>query len=883
MIGNKSLYLSIHFHNYIFSPCMRNIVSILFILFPYMLVAQNSETISLNEGWQLKLASNSFQNVQDGSPFSQWQEATVPGSVQSNLIRQGLLPDPYYGTNEKEVQWVENVNWDFKTTFLIFAHQLEYDDALISFEGLDTHADVFLNGSRILQNDNMFIGHKIPVKKLLKEGENNLYIRFYSPIKRMMPARETFGYEYPAGNDHREEKLSVYNRKAPYHFGWDWGIRIVQMGIWKPVSLHLYNIARIEDFYVKQTSVNKQEAHIDNQIEIFSLSDQPLKATLTVAYCLQNDKHENNSKEITLHKGINKIDLSLLISNPKLWMPINWGEQHLYDFTAKLIVDNNVIAEKTVRTGLRSIRHITQNDEHGRTFYFEVNGIPLFAKGANSIPGEILTTQQDSAYYKKMFDHIEGAHMNFVRVWGGGIYENEEFYRQADERGILIWQDFIFGCTPYPSDDVFLNSVKDEAIYNIKRLRNHASLAYWCGNNEILEGLQYWGWDKQYPKAVMDAWFKGYDKTFRELLPALVEEYDGTRDYTHGSPDIANWGRPHLFNQGDVHDWGLWYGQLPFEAMADRLPRFASEFGFQSFPEMKTIRSFAPEDQWSLESEVMTVHQKASTGNSLIKKYMDMYYHEPENFEDFVYLGLVMQGNGMEESVEAMRRGRPYCMGALYWQINDSWPVVSWSSIDYYDNWKAQHYRMRDVFAPLALGIAFKQDTLQFYTLSDYLEDRNSLQLTIQLIDFEKGKQKELKIAINAKANSSQIVKTLALKEWMNEEEKVNKMIHAFLSDSKGKIISTKDFFFYWPNKLNLPETTIETKVKYADGQYTLTLKSNKLAKDLFVEIPVQGARFSDNFIDLLPGEKRTIVITSPLLKAADKTPVTIKHVRQTY
>lgn len=862
---------------------MKKVVSIFFLLISYMLVAQNSKTISLNDGWQFRLAGKSLQNGMKDSTFTKWQEATIPGSVQSNLIRHGLLPDPFYGTNEEKVQWVENENWDFKNTFLISVQQLQFDDAVISFDGLDTHADVFLNGSRILKSENMFIGHKISVKKLLKEGENNLYIRFYSPIERMMPARESFGYDYPAANDHRAEKLSVFNRKAPYHFGWDWGIRIVQMGIWKPVSILFYNKARIEDYYVKQTSVNEQEAKIDNQLEVISLSDQPLKATLSVAYSVLGGKLENSSKEITLLKGKNSIDLPLLISNPKLWMPIHWGEKHLYDFTATINVDNNVIAEKTVRTGLRSIRHITQKDEQGRTFYFEVNGIPLFAKGANYIPGEILTTQQDSAYYAKMFNHIESAHMNMVRVWGGGIYENEEFYRQADERGILVWQDFIFGCTPYPSDDVFLNNVKEEAIYNIKRLRNHASLAYWCGNNEILEGLNYWGWNRQYPKAVMDDWFKGYDKTFRELLPALVKKYDGTRNYTHGSPDQGNWGRPHLFNQGDVHDWGLWYGKLPFEAMADRLPRFASEFGFQSFPEMKTIRSFATEDQWSLESEVMTVHQKASTGNSLIKEYMDMYYREPKNFEDFVYLGLVMQGNGMEESVEAMRRGRPYCMGALYWQINDCWPVVSWSSIDYYDNWKAQHYRMRDVFAPLALGIAFKQDTLQFYTLSDYLNDRNNLQLTIQLIDFEKGKQKELKAKIDAKANSSQVVKTLVLAEWMNEQDKANKMIHAFLSDSKGNVISTKDYFFYWPNKLNLPETSIETKVKYADGQYTVTLKSSKLAKDLFIEIPVQGARFSDNFIDLLPGKKRTIVITSPQLKAADKTPVTLKHIRQTY
>ena len=397
------------------------------------------------------------------------------------------------------------------------------------------------------------------------------------------------------------------------------------------------------------------------------------------------------------------------------------------------------------------------------------------------------------------------------------------------------------------------------------------------------EGLQHWGWNKQYSAEVYNNWLKGYDKTFRELIPNLINKHDGTRSYIHGSPYDSNWGNPETFASSDVHDWGLWYGHLPFEGMADRLPRFASEFGFQSFPEMKVIRSFAPEDQWSLESDVMKIHQKASTGNSLIKKYMDMYYHEPKNFEDFVYIGLVMQGNGMEESVEAMRRGRDYCMGALYWQINDDWPVVSWSSIDYYGNWKTQHYRMRDVLAPLALGVEFKDNQLNYYTMSDYLNEMNNLQLTVQVVDFNKGVVKQFKEKVNAKANSSNVVKTFSLSEMISEADKANTMIRARLSDSKGKKISTKDYFFHWPNKLNLPQANVKTSVKYADKKYTVTLTSDKLAKDVFVEIPIMGAKFTDNFINLLPGEKKVIEITSPELKALAKTPLTVKHIRETY
>lgn len=860
---------------------MEKFIYLLFTLLPWSLFAQQSKIVSLNDNWEFSKSGE-----------QEWLDAEVPGSVQRDLIRHSVLPDPFYGSNERLILWVENEDWDFRKSFTVTKDELEFDDAVLFFEGIDTHADIFLNGSKILDSDNMFIGRKVSVKDILREGENKLYIRFFSPIKRLMPARETFGHEYPAGNDHRDEKLSVYNRKAPYHFGWDWGIRIVQMGLWKPVSIEYYNKATIEDYYVKQENISKEKAVIDNQIEINSLNDT--KATLLVGYTLNGKdatpttkegllKLQHISKEIDIKEGINTISIPMNIDNPSLWMPVNWGDQNLYDFYAMLLVDDEVIAVKDIRTGLRTIRHIAEKDENGQSYYFEVNGMPFFAKGANYIPGEILTSQQDKDYYERLFENITSSNMNMIRVWGGGIYENDEFYRLADEKGILVWQDFIFACSTYPWDDFLLKNFNEEAIYNIKRLRNYASLAYWCGNNEIWEAMNYWGIKKDYPADVVDKWFEGYDRTFRQMIPSLIEKYDGTRSYVHGSPDVNTWSRSDLFNIGDVHDWGLWYGELPFEAMADRLPRFASEFGFQSFPEMKTIRSFADADQWDLESDVMTVHQKASTGNSLIKKYMDMYYIEPKNFEDFVYLGLVMQGNGMEESVEAMRRGRPYCMGALYWQINDSWPVVSWSSIDYYNNWKAQNYRMRDVFAPLALGVESKNGKLNYFTMSDYLKDVEGLKLTIQLIDFKKGKTKEFSERIVAKANDSKIVKSLNIDDLVNETDMSHTMVHAFLTDSKGNVISVKDHFFYWPNKLDLPETDVRTKVSYKDGEYRVTLSSKYLAKDVFIEIPIMGAKFSDNFIDLLPNQPQTIVITSQDLNGKDKTPITIKHVRQTY
>lgn len=849
-------------------------ITFLFGLIPLFCLAQNSlpKTVSLNTGWQF---------TQTGK--NEWRNARIPGSVQSNLIRHGVLPKPFYGANEKKIQWVEDKNWDFKKTFSVTAQQLQYDDANLFLEGLDTHADVFLNGAKILHAQNMFIGYKIPVKKLLREGKNKLYIRFYSPVQHLMPAQESSGFEYPADNDHRTEKLSIYSRKAPYHFGWDWGIRIVQMGIWKPVLLTFYDKARIDDFYVEQISVSEKKAKINNQIEVYSVEKKSIRIDVNIDYSLNGIDKQSIEKEITLNPGKNKVTIPVEIINPKRWMPVGWGKQYLYDFTAKLSINGQTIAQKSQKIGLRTVKLMQNDDEYGQSFYFEVNNIPLYAKGANYIPGETFTAQQDSAYYQQLFDNITAANMNFVRVWGGGTYESNYFYELADKKGILVWQDFIFACTTYPHDNAFLENVREEVIYNIKRIRNHASHALWCGNNEIEEGLKYWGWENRVPKFAMKQFKEGYDKIFRELLPDIVTTLDMRKNYIHGSPLIANWGRPQLFGIGDTHDWGLWYGQLPFEELNNRKTRFSSEFGFQSFPEMKTIRTFAPENQWSLESEVMKIHQKASTGNSSIKQYMKMYYRMPDNFENFVYVGLVMQGEGMKNVIEGYRRSRPYNMGTLYWQLNDSWPVVSWAGIDYYNNWKPLHYKVREVYAPLALGSELNNNQLSLFTLSDKLEDVNNLQLSVKVIDFNGNVLRQLKKNVSVKANSSQKVSTYTVSDLVSEAQKSHTAIDTRLINARGKEIARKTIYFYYPHKLDLPEISIQKQVRYADGRYTVTLWSKKLAKNVFIEIPTLGAQFTDNFFDLLPGEKRKIEITSPALKASERTPITIKHLRETY
>lgn len=840
--------------------------------FVYGQSKDNSETLILDEGWTFS---------QSGT--DKWLSAVVPGTVHQDLLRHELLPDPFYGTNETKIQWVENEDWEYKTTFTVTPEQLTRDGAQMSFEGLDTYADVFLNGSLILKSDNMFVGYSVPVKEVLREGENRLHILFHSPIKQTLPQWESNGFNYPADNDHHEKHLSIFTRKAPYSYGWDWGIRMVTSGIWRPASLRFYDIATIDDYLVKQLLLSDDVARLTNELEINNISDKDEAAMIQISCSLEGTQAAAVAKEIILKPGINRIQLPVEVKNPVRWMPNGWGKPTLYNFSAQVTCGGKVIAAKDHRIGLRTIRLVNEKDKDGESYYFEVNGIPMFAKGANYIPNDALLPAMTTERYLTLFRDIKEANMNVIRVWGGGSYENDRFYDLADENGIVVWQDFMFGCTVYPADPTFLKRVEQEAEYNIKRLRNHACLAMWCGNNEILEGIKYWGWQSRYSPEVYEQFRRDYDKLFRELLPAKVKELDGGRFYVHTSPYFSNWGRPDSWKIGDSHNWGIWYGKKTFESSDTELGRFISEFGFQSFPEMKTIATFASPKDYEIESEVMNAHQKSSIGNALIHTYMERDFIIPEKFEDFVYVGLVLQGQGMRHCFEAHRRNRPYCMGTLYWQLNDSWPVVSWSGIDYYGNWKALHYQAGRAFAPLLINPIQEDGNLNVYLISDKLESLSNLTLDMELIDFN-GKRLARKTAsVDAPANASVKVFSLAVDDWASEAQRKECFVRHTLRDKNKKILASDIYFFNRTKDLNLPETTVSYKVKSQNGQCEVTVTSRKLAKDLFIQIPIQGARFSDNFFDLLPGESRKVIITSPEIKKGEDPKITVKHIRETY
>ena len=828
----------------------------------------------LKEPLRLKLDKN-WQFTQ--ADKNEWMPAKVCGTVHQDLIDNGKLINPFFGMNEEKVQWVEKEDWKYRTTFMVSEEQLGQSAALLRFEGLDTYADIYLNGALLKRTDNMFVGYDLQVKDFLRKGDNHLTVYFHSPIKQALPQWETDGFPYPADNDHSQQRVSIYTRKAPYSYGWDWGIRLATSGIWRPVTLTFYDAARIEDLYVEQLAVNNTVAKLNHHLEISRPEPTAESAEVTLTYTFLNEVKHTESRNITLQPGTNRITIPMEISAPQLWMPNGWGEAALYKVDATVKVDGVAVASESKRIGLREVKVVMEDDKDGKSFYFMVNGKPLFAKGSNYIPSDALLPNVSRERYLRLMQDVKDANHNLIRVWGGGIYEDDMFYEAADSMGILVWQDFIFACTTYPSDPAFLSRVREEAAYNIRRLRNHASLAMWCGNNEIYEGMRYWGWSKKYDNPeIWKEMQRGYDKIFHQLLPEMVSRYDAGRFYMHSSPYEANWGRPESWKIADSHNWGIWYGQKPFESLDTEIPRFMSEYGFQAFPEMKTIATFATPQDYALESDVMNAHQKATIGNALIKKTMALYYNEPKDFEELVYKGLVLQGMGIRRGIEAHRRNRPFCMGTLYWQLNDSWPVVSWSGIDYYGNWKALHYQTRRAYAPILLNAVKEGNQLNIYVISDKLEAYPGATLQLQLSDFNGKTLKKWKVCYDVPANTS-------IRFHQEEYAKLatdptRTFLLMTLKSKDGKELSKEIFYFNYPKDQNLPQANIRHKIKQEDGRCEVTLQSKQLARDVFIEIPCQGARFTDNFFDLLPGETRKITITSPQIRKAEPISLKIRH-----
>ena len=468
-----------------------------------------------------------------------------------------------------------------------------------------------------------------------------------------------------------------------------------------------------------------------------------------------------------LKTGTHQISLIVPMRNPQLWWPNEMGEQPLYDFEVVLKKDNRVLDSKKFKSGIRTFEMVDEPDSIGRAFYFKVNGVPMYAKGANYVPEEMIETWINADNTLRLLRQAKDAHFNMLRVWGGGIYPSDDFFNICDSLGILVWQDFMYAGTMYPYDEAFLENARIEAEEQVRRLASHPSLALWCGGNEISEGYYNWGWQKSLNWSEEDdqAIKAGYDQLFETILPEAVTLYDGTRPYWPSSPS-KGWGRPESLTEGDVHYWGVWWGELPYEVYREKVGRFNSEYGYQSYPDYQTLLKIAQGEELSKDAEVIAAHQKHARGTRQIDDFIKRYYpnDQPKDFEEYVHLSQLSQAYGMEVAIEAHRTAKPYNMGTLYWQLNDAWPVTSWSSIDYYGNPKVFHERLKTLYAPVLLSLD-KKDYGVFVT-SDLLRDIDGT-MTVTVCDLEGQQLFEQKVKVELDANENRKFVVEGLSEYL--------------------------------------------------------------------------------------------------------------------
>lgn len=792
----------------------------------------------INDNWVFRKASD-----------KKWLEAQVPGCVHTDLYDNNLIPDPFYGTNEKDLQWISDENWEYKKIIDIDNEFLSKEVQLLKFYGLDTYARVFINGSLFIASNNMFHPWEVNVKGVFKLGRNEILVFFDSPIKKVLPKMNKMTYELPADND-QIKKTSPHTRKAPYHYGWDWGPSFATCGIWQNVKIIAYDSFTFNNVYVDQKEIQPDIAKIKISVTITSEVESDVELLI-----VEPKSKINISKSVKLRKGKNSFYRVIEIISPRLWWPNGHGAQNMYIFeiSAK---NNNCVDIKKIKTGLRDFKVQLGEDSDGNSFAFMVNGKPIFSKGANWIPGDSFTTRMTKDNYKTLLENAVNANMNTVRVWGGGIYESEDFYDLCDELGLIVWQDFMFACSLYPGNDDFLESVKKEAEYQIIRLRNHPSIALWCGNNEIAVAWHNWGWKEKYPEIVFT---KDYKNLFHELLPKLCNSLDKSRLYWPSSPgyDLLLPKTGQELNRGDVHYWGVWHGGDELSSFSENVGRFMSEFGMQSFPSPVTVDYFCPSNEQEINSDIVKSHQKASLGNANIMKYILMYYNQPKDFSSFIMLSQIMAGEAIKVAVESHRMAMPYCMGSLYWQLNDCWPGASWSSMDYFGNWKALHYYAKKFFSPLLICADIQPDILNVYVVNDGESIKDS-KILIELYDF-KGTLTYEDIAImNINANSSTNVFSDKKDKVLNGLNVKNVMLRVSI-EIHGFIASTNDYFFEKTKFLNVDEQNFNVNVEKADVGYNIDIESKSFLNRFYALCLNDTGVFSDNYFNMLPGEKRKI------------------------
>lgn len=800
-----------------------------------------------------------WQFTQDGQEA--WLPAMVPGTVHTDLLAHKKIEDPFYRDNEKKLQWIEERNWRYRTQFNLSAKDLANRSLELVFTGLDTYAEVYLNGEGVAYGNNMFRSWRVDLKRWGRPGQNKLEIRFLSPRLIVPDQIAKLGYMLPANNDDSEVKMAPFVRKAQYHFGWDWGPRYVTAGIWRPVYIEAAQAGSISHTQFNTVKASADSARIKGRVTIRPLMRGTAKVLVRINKQLHTfEQAVDSGQEVD-------IPLTFAVSKPQLWWPHTLGKPHLYELSTEVSINGKSLGARSQKLGIRTVGVKHEYDKAGKSLTVMVNGKPVFCKGANYIPQDNFLPRVPAAKYEKLIADAKAANMNMLRVWGGGIYENDIFYDLCDREGILVWQDFMFACAMYPGDEEFISNVTAEAVENVQRLGSHACLALWCGNNENEQGWHQRWWNsfkKWGPQDSVKIW-EDYKLLFGKVLPAVVAANDPGKFY-HSSSPSANEFRADRFNisgWGDKHDWAVWFSRVRFDAYKKNVGRFVSEYGFQSFPTHEMIEQFTEPEDRQVESKVMLAHQKHQGGNDKINnRWMAWYYRKPRDFDQFLYMSSLLQADAMKMGLEVHRYNKPHNWGSLYWQINDCWPAVSWSSIDYSGRWKATQYIAAKANQNVIVVPEGDKDSLRIHVVNDLLTAVDS-RMVMSLYDFNGKQLKREEVKRRLDENESARLMNLAVARLLpgGLADTARVICRTELFDqATGKLLHDNYYYFTDPKHMDLPEAEIKvTPIKQKGSKEAwVQVSTNTLARGVYLRHSGSG-RFSDNYFDLLPGQPRII------------------------
>ena len=810
---------------------------LVFSLFVFQQSIAQEAVMLLTSGWKFRKAEST----------DKWLPASIPGNIYTDLFANKLIPDPFLGCNSGNLKWVDDCDWEYKTQFTINSDVFLRSDTELEFKGLDTYAKVYLNDSLVLTADNMFRAWKVDCSRLVRMGGNSLRVVFKSAQSYVNEMASKLPFKLPGGD-------WAYIRKPAYQFGWDWAPTFKSCGIWKKVVLRTKPDYYIENFNFKTAEISATSAIVIAEFEVIS----PRKQQVSVEVIENNSRTSLMSEKAEVQKGRTVIQTQFKINNPKRWWPNGMGAQYLYSLSCRILNRDDKLVVFDRMVGLRTLEVITTPDKSGETFYFKVNGTPLFAKGSNVVPPNSFISSVRDNEWISLVDDAKLSNMNMLRVWGGGIYPPDAFYEACSKKGILVWQDFMFACSMYPWNSLFIKNVNGEITEQILRLRGFPCIALYCGNNEVDEGWHNWGWTKSLdtiPNAASSAW-NGYKTLFHSIIPSIIKKYDSERFYWPSSP-LNGWGKKESMTNGDSHYWGVWWGFEPFEVYKTKIPRFMSEYGFQAFPDARTVLSISTRKDTMPNYKELLSHQKHPVGFETIGKYTKSEGFSPKNLDDSIYLSQIVQSIGYRIAIESHRFAMPYCMGTLYWQMNDCWPGITWSGIDFYKRWKAVQYTVRDAYKPILISTKISEKEIAINAVSDYLQPSEGvLKVAIYSLNGDVLKNWENKVTI--KPNMSE--QLLILPYAFTDADSTSTFVYAEFTTALGEQFSSFTYRCKQGN-LKLQTPNIKAKVEKSEAGNTIVLKSLKPAFYVQISSAIPEFKVDNNYFNMLPGKEYRVNI----------------------